>query len=57
MPLTAEEMEMILVDEMTGREPSVSGAEADAFRQDLQADLKLAEEKGWTIEVPSEFKV
>jgi DNA topoisomerase-1 len=57
MPLTTEEMQQIAVDIAVGRESSVLGMDADKFRRSLEADFRLAEERGWVVEIPSEWEV
>lgn len=54
MALTTDEIEKIAVDLANGAEPRVTGPEADAFRAELAKDLALAEERGWTVELPFE---
>lgn len=57
MPLTSEEMETIIVDEMQGKEPRVVGDEADEFRESIKEDIELARANGWEIEIPAEWNV
>jgi len=57
MSLTSEQVNEILIDETTGRKPTIQGAEADALRKDLAKDIDLAKSKGWQVEVPAEWSV
>jgi hypothetical protein len=53
--LTTDEMNDILVDELTDREQK--GPDAKEFRKELRKDIKLAREKGWDITIPAEWEV
>lgn len=55
MPITTEQMQQIIVDTVTGKEQRVVGPDTDKFREELAVDLKLAEERGWQVEVPAEW--
>ncbi len=56
MPLTTEEMNMVMVDLMNGRvPPRVSGPEADKLRESLKDDARAAREAGWVLDVPAEW--
>ena len=55
MELTTDQMQMIMVDAQTGREPRVQGPEADEFREDLKPDIALAKKNGWVLAIPQEW--
>ena len=57
MTLTTEQVIEILIDATTGREPSVTGPEADELRQAIAKDIEKAKEQGYSIRVPSEWEV
>jgi len=57
MPLESDDLMKIVVDTVSGRDQRVKGPEADSFRKQLAQDVKLAEEKGWVITVPTEWEV
>lgn len=57
MPLTTEQMQMIVADLMLEREPRVTGQEADSFRTEIADDIELAKEKGWEVVIPPEWEV
>lgn len=57
MKLSSEQMQTIMVDEVIGREPRITGKNADEFRKQLQPDVALAEKNGWVIDIPPEWEV
>lgn len=54
--MTYEEMEMIIRDLLAGREPSISSPEADDFANRFRADMELAKQNGWDIELPFDIQ-
>lgn len=57
MPLTTDEMQRIIVDELNGDPPRDTGRAANRFRRAIRPDIELAEERGWVIDVPAEWEV
>lgn len=55
MSLTSTEIIQILVDELRGDPPTVLGKEADELRIGLKADIAMARENGWEIDIPTEW--
>jgi len=53
--LTSEEVEMIVLDIVRGVPLRVFGTDADEFSEQFAADIRLANENGWTIELPFEI--
>ncbi len=53
--LDADEMQRIIVDEMLGNEPTVTGDEADEFRRDIRPDIELARKNKWIIDIPPDL--
>ena len=53
--LTTEEMQRIVVEETTGGEQRVHGADADAFRAEIRREVVAAEEAGVVLEIPPEW--
>lgn len=53
--LTADQVEKIALDFFLGNPPSILGAEADELRRKLEEDKKVAEENGWSIELPFDY--
>jgi len=53
--LTSEEVEIIAIDMLTNSAPRITGADADAFRVLLQADIDLAKKNNWVLELPFEI--
>ena len=54
--LKYEEMEMIVMDMLTGSKVRVVGPDADEFISQFQADIDLAEKNGWNIEIPHDIQ-
>jgi len=53
--LTADQIEKITVEFFLGKTPTITGAEADAFREALEKDKMTAEVNGWDIEIPFDY--
>jgi hypothetical protein len=53
--LPSDQVVEIYVDVVTGRTPKIEGAEADGLRKSIEVDAKMAKEKGWVMEIPSEW--
>ena len=56
MMLTYEEMEMVIMDMLRGDELRVSGSDVDEFKEQFQADIDLAKENNWSIEIPFDIE-
>jgi hypothetical protein len=57
MMLKYNEMEMIIMDMLTGSKVRVSGPDAEEFIKQFQADIDLAEKNNWTIEIPHDIEI
>jgi len=55
--LTPSEMEQIADDAILGRKQRLSGAEAEAFRQKVEMEMKRAKEQGLVLDIPREFEI
>jgi hypothetical protein len=55
--LTLEQMKQIMADRLLGRSPSVTGPEADTFRESFEKTVQKAKDNGGTVEIPAEWEV
>lgn len=54
MGINSEQANQIIVDMMTGKPPSVTGAEADAFRERAKKEIEEIEKKGGIVQMPND---
>ena len=55
MPLSSEEMNKIAIEEIQGRQPSISGPEQDQFRATMRRDIASAKQNGYVLDIPPEW--
>lgn len=57
MPLTTDEMNIVLVDHLNGSKPRITGPDAEQFLKEVQPDIDKANKEGLVVEVPAEWEV
>jgi hypothetical protein len=57
MELTTDQLITISVEATLGKEPTIFGKEADEYRKSVAETLALCKEKGWVMEIPSEWAI
>ena len=54
--LDSDQVVMVTTDLLNGKDPRVTGQEADDLRQKLKGEIKLAEDNGWIVDIPAEWE-
>ena len=55
--LTTEQAKELTLDVMLGRESTITGPEADAYKEECKKSVEYAKSKNWTIAIPGEWEV
>jgi len=53
--LTLDQIEIIATDYLLGKEPRITGKEADDFRKMLEKDVEFMKKNGGVLELPFDY--
>ena len=57
MTLTTDQMIKIMTEVSLGKPPTITGPEADKFREEVVVDIAKIEARGGIVDIPHEWEV